>query len=314
MRRLWELMETPVTDVASLRRRTNLLVVIHIVLTAAATAVLVVLVQHARLFVTLAQRSNVETLILAFVLCFVLFLLASTFPGLRGSLVLLGVRALHADRGQAWIQRRLERGYKETKRAYLNVIVEGPDGGTIDLPIEDAHGRIGTLRLDGGEVALVGVPRTLVHSPLLLATHLLGEVGTLDGTDSPPRIVAWGGTDEEVAERYGSEVRAFKRLAQALHAPLWPTVRIDAAGIARLREVMRAAAPDLREDVLLPDIEYRAEFTVPIIPEPLAFVQVRREQEHADPVASLGAAALVVLALLGLMVWIVVVPPWVPGK
>jgi hypothetical protein len=123
-----------------------------------------------------------------------------------------------------------------------------------------------------------------------------------------------GRIDEALAERYGSEVRAFRRLEEALGKPLWPSVRLDEAGVARIKEVLRAAAPELREDSLLPDIEYSAEFTLPIIPEPLAFVQVKRSQEHADAVASIGCATVVVLGMLALFAWVVVSPPWVPAK
>jgi uncharacterized membrane protein len=121
---LWELMESPITDVRSVRRRTNLLVAVHLTLTAAALAVLVLVVWRIRLLVTLTQRSNVETLILAFVVVFVLYLLITTLPGTRGALVLLGVRLLGRERAQRWLQRRAERERKETKKAYLNVIVQ----------------------------------------------------------------------------------------------------------------------------------------------------------------------------------------------
>ncbi len=314
MRRLWELMQSPVTDVASLRRRTNLLVAAHLVLSAASLAVLVIVVCNGRLFVTLAQRSNVETLVLAFVLAFVVFLLVSTFESLCGSIVLLWVRRFLPDRGQPWMQRRAARIERDTKKVHLNVVVEGPDGGTIEIPVADDRGRLGTLRLDGGEVALVDFPVTVTHSPLKLAVNVLADVGTLDGTTSPPQIVAWGNVDSDRAEQLGAQMRAFQRLSAVLAAPLWPSVRIDEAGIAHLRDVMRAATADLREDMLLPDIEYSAEFTIPIVPEPLAFMQIRRQQTHADAVATIGSASLVVLALLAIAVWFVLVPPWVPGK
>jgi hypothetical protein len=311
---LWEQMESPITDVRSVRRRTNLLVAIHLTLTAAALAVLVLVVWRIRLLVTLTQRSNVETLILAFVVVFVLYLLVTTLSGTRGALVLLGVRLLGRDRAQRWLQRRAERERKETKKAYLNVVVQAPGGGMLELPIEDGYGRLGTLRLDGAEVALVDIPEPIANSPLALAARVLGEVGSLDGTHSPPRVVAWAGIDEELAERYGSQVRAFKRLEGALGATLWPAVRLDGAGVERIAALMREAAPELREDLLLPDIEYSAEFTIPIIPEPLAFMQVKRSQEHADPVATIGCATLVVLSLLAVVAWVIVNPPWVPEK
>jgi hypothetical protein len=65
---------------------------------------------------------------------------------------------------------------------------------------------------------------------------------------------------------------------------------------------------------MLPDVEYSAEFSIPVVPEPLAFMQLRREQPHADAVASLGSATLVLIAVLGIIGWLIVWPPWVPGK
>jgi hypothetical protein len=311
---LWELMQSPVTDVRSLRRRTNLLVAIHLTLTAAALAVLALVLWRIRLLVTLTQRSNVETLVLAFVLAFALYMIVTTAPSTWGSLVLLRLRLVGRDRAQRWLQGRAERQPKETKKVYLNVTVDAPHAGGIALPIEDEHGRLGTLRIDGAEVALVDVPEQLANSALALTAIELRHVGRLDGTDTPPLIVAWPGIDQEVAERYGSEVRAFRRLGTALGKPLWPSVRVDDAGVARIASVMRAATAELREDMLLPDIEYSAEFTIPIVPEPFAFIQVKRSQEHADAVASLGFATLVVVATLAVVTWVIVNPPWVPGK
>jgi hypothetical protein len=36
--------------------------------------------------------------------------------------------------------------------------------------------------------------------------------------------------------------------------------------------------------------------------------------EHADAVASMGCATLVALTILAVIAWIIVNPPWVPGK
>jgi hypothetical protein len=264
--------------------------------------------------VTLAQRSNVETLLIAFVAVLALYLLVTTAPSTAGSAAILVLRGLGHERGQRLMQRRIDRTEREDKRAYLNVIVKAPGGGTLDLPIEDEFGRIGELRLDGGEVGLIGVPGTLSISPVRLAVTLLDEQGDLDGTDCPPKIVFWASVGEGPSEAYGSQVRAFKRLEAALGKPLWPAVSIGEEEVERLRQMLRQAAPHLREDCLLPDIEYETEFTIPIIPEPLALVQLRRSQQHSDAVASMGCATLVMLAILATLCGLLLWPPWVPGK
>jgi hypothetical protein len=312
---LWQLLESPITDPASVRRRTDWLVAIHLVLTAAGLAVLALVAWRIRHFVTLSQRSNVETLLLAFVVILVAYLLVSTMRATIGAMVLLALRLAAPHRGQDWLQRRAARAARETKRAYLNVRVTGPAPGPIEVPIADDRGPLGRLRLADAEVALVEVPANLSHSVANLAVRVLARDGEPLDEAHEPRIVVWGVIDEEAAERYAAMVHAFARLEAALgHGPLWPAVRLGPAGIGALHRVMREAAPALREDVLLPDIEYSAQFSIPIVPEPLAFVQLTRRSEHADPVASLGAATLIVLVLLGLAAWLVVAPPWVPGR
>jgi hypothetical protein len=312
---LWQLLEAPVTDARSLRRRTNWLVAIHLVLTAAGLAVLTLIAWRVRHFVTLSQRSNVETLLLAFVIAFVGYLLVSTARAAWGAIVLVALRLAGTRRAQPWLQRRAARASRETKRAYLNVRVLGPDPGPIELPIEDDLGRLGHFRLHDAEITLVEVPANLSHSIANLGVRVLAEDGELVGTDHEPRIVAWGVIDEEGSERYAATVHAFARLEAALgQGPLWPAVRLGPQGIGALARTLREATPTLREDVLLPDVEYSAQFSVPIVPEPLAFVQVSRRTEHADPVASLGAATLMVLLFLGIATWLILAPPWVPGR
>jgi hypothetical protein len=315
MHRFWALLEAPVVDVRSLRRRTNWLVAIHLVLATAGVTVLVLVVWRVRYFVTLSQRSNVEALLIAFVVIIVGYLLISTARAATGAVVLLTLRLAGRRRAQAWLHRRIQRGRRETKRSYLNVRVLGPGPGPIEVPIADDLGSLGTLRLSDAEIALVDVPANLSHSVANLGVRVLVDHGERLGTDHEPSIVVWGVIDEEASERYAATVQAFGRLEAALgHTPLWPAVRLSAAGVARLAAVLREAASVLREDVLMPDIEYSAEFSVPIIPEPLALARMTRRSEHADPVASLGAATLVVLVLLALASWLIVAPPWVPGR
>jgi hypothetical protein len=127
--------------------------------------------------------------------------------------------------------------------------------------------------------------------------------------------VYWDSIDESTSEAYASQVEAFSHLERALGKDaLWPQVRIDREGIEKVEEVLRRAAPSIRENLLLPDIEYSAEFTIPIIPEPFAFMQLSRRMEHADAVASMGCATAVALVFLAAIAWIIVNPPWVPGK
>ena len=312
---LWQLMESPATDPASLRRRTNWLIAIHLILATAAIAVLTLVVWRIRILITLAQRSNVETLVIAFVVIFLLYLLLTTAPATIGALRILGYRAMGAERAQPALQRKARSDRKDTKRSHMNVVVRGPSDQDVVVPVQDRYGKLCVLRLHLTEVVFENAPHELTHSVLQLVVQKLREVGTLEGTDHQPKVIYWDSLDEEQAEAYASQVGAFDRLEKALgKGSLWPAVRIDEHHVEQIRQLLEEAAPSLRENLLLPDIEYTAEFTVPIIPEPFAFMQLSRKMSHADAVASMGCATLVVLVFLATVSWVLINPPWVPGK
>ena len=313
--KLWDMMESPVQDVGDLRRRTSLLAVIHVVLTAASIGLLAFLVLRLKLLVTLAQRSNVETLLLLFFAAFVTVLLITTGRSTVGAITLLGLRVLPTDRAQRWIQAHaVEPRREERTLALLNLWVAGP-GGALELPLEDGVGRLGLLRVHGVELQLEQAPDAIAGPLFELVTAVLSDTAKRDPHGSPLGIVLWANVDRSEAEVYRSQAHAFGRLAQALEkGPLWPTVVVDHEGMARLRAVVDEATPHLREAALMRDIDYAAEFSIPLVPEPLAFVQIHRSESRADPVASLGCATLMVLAALVAVAWVVFFPPWVPGK
>jgi hypothetical protein len=312
---LWDLMESPVTDPASLRRRIRVLTAIHLVLPAACLAVLGLVVWRIRHLVTLSQRSNVETALIGFVTVFLLYLLVTTAPATRGALALVFLALRGRARFQQRLQERAGRGSTTDKRAYLNVRVHAVGGGPIEVPIADEVGGLGRLRVEGVEVAFLGVSNRLSTSTFRLVAETLGRVGEPGNGAHSPRVVAWDGIDPESSERYASAAWAFVRLEAVLDkGPLWPSLAVAPAGVEQLAVVMREVTPFLREDIMLPDIEYSAEFSIPIIPEPLAFMQLSRQQQHADSVASLGAATIVVLVILAVIAWLIAAPPWVPGK
>lgn len=312
---IWQLMESPATDPASLRRRTNWLIAIHLVLATAALTVLMLIVWRVRILITLAQRSNVETLVIAFVAIFLVYLLITTAQATIGALRILGYRAMGAERAQPALQRKARSDRKDTKRSHMNVVVRGPSDQDVVVPIQDRYGKLCTLRLHLTEVVFEDAPQELTHSVLQLVVQTLGEIGTLEGTDHEPKVIYWDSLDEEQAEAYASQVGAFDRLEKALGKDsLWPAVRINERDVEQIRQMLEEAAPSLRENLLLPDIEYTAEFTVPVIPEPFAFMQLSRKMSHADAVASMGCATLVVLVFLATVSWVLINPPWVPGK
>jgi hypothetical protein len=313
--KLWDLMESPVRSVRDLGRRNLLLAVIHLVLAAACLAVLSLLGTRAKLLVTLSQRSNVETLILVFFAAFAAVLLVTTGPSTVGAVAFLGLRLVGADRRQRWIQAHRVGGRRHPRTvALLNLWVTGP-AGAIELPLEDRFGRLGRLRVSGVELQLEDGPGAVAGPLFELATAVLADAVTRDPHGSPLTLVLWANVDRSAAEVYQSQARALGRLAEVLgHSPLWPTAILDEEGQERLRATLAEAIPHLREASLMRDVDYSAEFSIPLVPEPLAFVQIRRSESRADPVASLGCATLMVLAALAAIAWVVLFPPWVPSK
>jgi hypothetical protein len=313
--KLWDVMESPVASVRDLRRRTTILAVIHVVLASACVALLALLVLRLKLLVTLSQRSNIETLLILFFAAFVTLLLITTGPATIGAVTLFGLRLLPGERRQRWIQAHGVEGVREERTvALFNLWVAGPEN-TLELPLEDTFGRLGVLRIKGVELQLEDGPDAIAGPLFELVTAVLGEVVKRDPHGSPLGLVLWANVDRSEAEVYQSQVHAFGRLAQVLETrPLWPTAVIDEEGLARLRAVLREATPHLREAALMRDIDYAAEFSIPLVPEPLAFVQIHRSESRADPVASLGCATLMVLAALIAVGWVVLFPPWVPSK
>jgi hypothetical protein len=69
--------------------------------------------------------------------------------------------------------------------------------------------------------------------------------------------------------------------------------------------------PTLRDECLLLDVAYGAEYSIPIIPEPLGFIILRRTEQRADAVAALGCAALGLVGIASVLIlWALFPPMW----
>ncbi|HYS11285.1 MAG TPA: hypothetical protein VEP66_21290 [Myxococcales bacterium] len=293
--------------------RVRLLGLTYVVLFVACCAGEVLLALKGKLLVTLAQRSNVETLTIAFLMVFYGYLAAVSAPGAFGAarIVVFAVRRRLARDLVAERRRQVEvlgqRG--DGPWAALAKAVERSDGLPIRFELRDDAGVHGAIEVQGARVSQVQAFRR--GSADLLA-YFVRQMSDVTGEDIP--IVVWGQIDDDEGEKYLAQVEFARALQRHLQAPpLWPTVSLRPEQIEELGRRLRSITPCLTDDALLPDWEYEAEHKLPVIPEPLGLVSLGRSTKRADPVAAMGFATLIVLLTLAVVVLFVVRPPWVPG-
>jgi hypothetical protein len=276
-----------------------------------------VLVWRAQLFVTLAQRSNVETLTLAFLMIFFGYLATLSAPGAWGV-----VQILRHQLGGDWAdqQRRKMRGLGKSSGAptvaELNVVVERADrpSDPFELQVADRVGRMGTLRVDGARLSYEAEHRDGSNEVLSYLERQITWLLQRRGEHREVDIVAWRKIDDEDAERYHGMVEFARNLERQLgKGDLWPKVRLTAAECQELEGALSDICPALRNEGFLPHWDYQAEHKLPIIPEPLGLISLNRTEQRVDPVSSMGCAALVVIVVLGILVLFILAPPWVPG-
>jgi hypothetical protein len=300
-------------DARGFRRRVRILAAIYAVLFCSCLGGILLIAWHGKLFVALAQRSNVETLTILFLLVFYAYLATLSAPGFVGAarIALWATRRNFArDRGaEIQLQHRKLGDPGEGPWAALNAVVESDDGQPLRFELRDEHGTHGVLVVEGARVSQI---EAHAGGSADLIAYFVRQIAESTGRDIP--IVAWGQLDDDEAERYLAQVEFARNLRRALgSAPLWPTVEISAAQRDEVARRLEQIRPALLEDALLPDWEYSAEHKLPVIPEPLGFVSLARSAKRADPVATMGFATLMVLLTVSVVILFVLHPPWVPG-
>jgi hypothetical protein len=307
-------------DAWHFRRRVKLLAAEYVGLFLAAVVGIGLLVWKAQLFVTLTQRSNVETLTLAFFCVFFGYLAVLSAPGARGGLRVAwyGLQGRLGQDRDALERRKMRALGQGGGGAVVNlnmiIEVEGRPGEPFELPVADRAGPMGRLRIDGSRIQ--HLPAHGAGSSELLAYAHLQVVDLLRRKGQPQdiEIVAWKATDDEQTEQYHALVEFARNLERQLgKGELWPKVRLADADCRELERRLAAICPALRDESFLPHWDYRAEHKLPIIPEPLGLVSLSRAEPRVDPVSSMGCALWVVLAAVAVSVLFIVFPPWVPG-
>lgn len=317
------LVKEPGADTAQhYRERVSLLAATYATLFVGSLVGIVLLVWKAQLFVALAQRSNVETLLLAFLMVFFLYLALISAKGAFGALRIAGF-ALQArlTRDRIAVERRkLAALGPSTERptvVELNVVLERADrpGEPFEVVLRDAAGEMGRIRVDGARALYY--PAAADGSNEVLAffarqvTDLLGR----RGADHVVDIVFWKRIDDEAAEQYHGLVEFARNLGRALGQDgLWPTARLDLRDLRELERRLAEICPAVRDESFLPHWDYQGEHKVPIIPEPLGLLSLSRTERRVDPISSMGCAVLVVLAVVAVLALFSFLPPWVPGR
>ncbi|HEX2172182.1 MAG TPA: hypothetical protein VHL09_07020, partial [Dehalococcoidia bacterium] len=213
--------------------RVRQLAIFYLLLFVASVAGIALLIWKAQFFVTLSQRSNVETLTLAFFLVFFAYIAVISVGGAWGALriALFAAQALIGDRGA--VERRKWEALGPPKgdppTAALNIILEkdGSPGERFEVPVADNAGSMGRIEVDGAAVMHHPARRDGSNSLLAYFVHQVNGALRERGIEADLDIVEWKKINDEGSYKYLGIVHFARRLERHLGADaLWPKVTI----------------------------------------------------------------------------------------
>ena len=203
----------------------------------------------------------------------------------------------------------------------LVIELEGAPAQPVVIPIEDEHGSMGRLLIRGARVEHQESVRDGTNSLFAFLEQRLVRVlarrteggGNVEARVVPD-IVEWKKIDDEETEKYLNLVHFAQALERHLGARgLWPSLVLTVEELAEIRRELSDLCPVLRDEAFLPQWEFQGEHKLPIIPEPLGIVSLTRGEKRVDPLSSMSAVLIMVLASFILLAWMAWRPPWVPG-
>lgn len=302
-------------------RRVHALAAIYFLLNLLSVGTVAVVAWRVKTLITLAQRSNVETLTLLIVLVLALNYILTTARGFTGalSIVLRNLPYLWgAPRGRVEAgKHRAMRDGSEPKLVCLDQVVAAEEDPAADLQWEvgDEIGKLGDVVIRGVELRYHPLKDGLNNSFFEYVVRQIEDKLKRKDPHARLEITFWGSIDPDAASAYRANVSAFRNLEDKLNqGPLWPMASLSTSDRAEIAGALRAIVPAIRDESFLPDVEYQARWTVPVLPEPLGLVQLQRSENRADPVAAMGCATIVMLAVLAALLLLVLLPPWVPSR
>lgn len=301
------------------RRRVFRLALIYLALFTLSLGGIGLLLFFGRFFVGLSQRSNVETLVIAFFLVLFGYLGLLTFRGAKGGLRILGYRLrARSSRDPDEVERRKVAALGSTRKGpavALNRLLERSDrpAQAFELAVRDRAGSVGRIRVDGVTLQHLEAYGSGSNDLLAFFTRQVCDVLKVDPDDLD--VVVWGTIDEEAWHQYVGLAESMRALGRRTGdgTPIWPTMVLSTEHCAELERRLGEVCPAVREEAFLPQLEYEGEHKIPIIPEPLGILSLGRSERRVDPIASMGSALAVVALVVGLLVFFIVRPPWVPG-
>ena len=311
--------EPDVSDPGQYRRRVAELAAVYVAIFGLSATGIALLVLKGRLFVTLSQRSNVETLTIAFLLLFFGYIALITARGAWGGLRIgafrLAARLAH-DPTRVEQRKIAALGASEKHQAVaVNLLIERADhpGEPFELRVADDVGSVGRIRIDGARIEHRSGHRGGSND---LLAYFVRQVSSVLGSDPEElEVVQWKSVDDEGWYQYIAGVESMRMLGRRMGGePLWPRLTLSQAQCDELERRMARICRAVREEAFLPQLEYEAEHKIPIIPEPLGIVSLGRHERRVDPLSSMGLALVIVALVVALIVWFIVRPPWVPGR
>jgi hypothetical protein len=314
--------ETETRSPREYRRRVRHLALAYTALFGGSVAGIALLVWQAQLYVTLAQRSNVETLTLAFLFVFFGYVGYLSLGGAVGAarIAYYGLLGALGSNREAVERRKAaalggRRGTPPTVALNYVLEQEGRPGRPFTVALADGAGPAGRLEIDGAKITHLEAFGDGSNSLLAFFVHQVNDLLHRRGAPAGLDIVAWKKIDDEQTEERLGLIEFARNLERHLGAgELWPKRTLTQDDCRELERRLSTICPALRDEAFLPDWEYEAEHQVPLIPEPLGLVSLQRSERRVDPVASMGCAVMVVLAVVVVLAVFVAFPPWVPGK
>jgi hypothetical protein len=291
------------------------LAAIYVFLNLVSIAIIVTILWRGQFFVTLSQRSNIETLTLAIVLVLAVYYVATTFSGFVGAIRMLVLNA--GDRNREERKHRAMRPGRESKYVTFDqeIRLQGKPDQNLTWEVADEAGKLGDIEIDGVKVTFYpqkdGISDTFFE---FFADQIEDALKKRD-LEASVQITQWSSIDEDQASSFYSIAQAFRQLERHLGTkePLWPTSEITQEEVEEIGRRIRELVPTLRSESLLPHVNYAVEYNVPILPEPLGMVRLTRKENRADPLISMGCASIIMLFVMAILTFIILLPPWVPS-